>query len=418
VSDLRTRQYTGGVVPTRPLAIAVGDSACTAAGRAALLAAANATVRNHPTVYVCAPDVGRVHAELDEIGRATPTSKLEIVERIPAGVPTIGIGDDVTANLFIAARRFTGGVSGAAATLSDEPSTIYGAGLGAMLAAAVMFRRDIGLVVPTFPLMSLWTFAVANGGTGPADVGPIDIGVGWVVGAGGVGSSFAWWLQLFGTTSTWLFIDHDFVEASNLNRSLGMFVRHLDRGDGKPWRKCAAAAQLVPGATPFHGTWSDWTAADASAPDVLVPAANDFGVRAALGTYGHPMALTGTTSLDWTAELHLYRASLDGCVGCRHSEHVAPSFACSSASVPTRDGGSTDAALSFLSGTAGLLTLSTLARLQAGELRGDLNHWTIAFGPSRRPLDADSYHCRGGTPHSPAPAVAMNQFGMTRWHRA
>lgn len=418
MSDERTRQYTGGVVPTRAVAIAAGDNIFTPAGRVAVLAAANATVRSHPTVYVCAPDAAALHAALADIGRATPTSKLEIVERIPPNVPTVGVGADVTADVFIVADRFTGGISSVATALADDPSTVYGAGLGAMLASAAIFRRDIGLVVPTFPLMSLWTFATADRRTGPAEIGPIDIGAGWVVGAGGVGSSFAWWLHLFGNASTWVFIDHDFVDDSNLNRSLGMFARHLDRGDGTPWRKCDAAAELVPGAMPFHGKWSDWAATDAPAPDVLIPAANDFGVRAALGTYGHPMALTGATSLDWTAELHLYRAGVDGCIGCRHPEDGAPTFDCSSASVPTGDGGSTDAALAFLSGTAGLLTISALTRLQAGEIDGELNHWTVAFQPARHPFDADTYRCRGGAPHAPARAVAESQFGATRWRPA
>ena len=69
-------------------------------------------------------------------------------------------------------------------------------------------------------------------------------------------------------------------------------------------------------------------------------------------------------------------------------------------------------------GTAGLLTVSALARLQAGELEGDLNHWTIAFQPARHAFDADTYRCRGGAPHAPASAVAESQFGATRWRPA
>ena len=420
MSDARTRQYTAGRVPTTPVGITIGESTPTAAGRVALLAAANAVARSHPTVYVNAPNVEgddgvSIHDTLAGIGGATETSKLEIVDTMPEGVTTIGIGTDVMADLYVGAERFTGRAAARRVPISEDSSSRYGAGIGAMLAAAIVFRRDVGLPVPEFPALSLWTFDASDEATGPADVGAIDIGSGWVVGAGGVGSSLAWWLHVLGNTSPWTFIDHDMVDATNLNRSLGMFARHLDRGDGTPWAKADVAADLVEGATAFDGTWDDWMATDPPASELIVPAANEFGVRGSLASYGHPIALTGTTSLDWTAELHVYRSGVDGCIDCRHPNTNSPAFPCSTVTIPTATDASVDAALAFLSGTAALMTVAAVARLQAGDSFDILNHWTVAFRPSRRTIEGDRYECNGGTAHGPDPRVRASQFGHTRW---
>ena len=307
----RTREYTGGETAQTAVSIACAAAATSPAGQVALLAAVNAAVRNHPTVYVQTPDapsaavnLGTVHAMLERLAGATSTSRVELVTRMPAGVPVIGVGPDVSADIFIHADRFTGGISDRGAPLGADPATVYGAALGAMLAAGEAFRQSIGVPGQLERSLSLWTLTPDINPTGPADIGPIDCGTIWLVGAGGVGSSIAWWLHLLGMTGRLVIIDHELIDTTNLNRTLGAFWATSGLAAQTPASKAALAATLIPGAEPFVDTWARWIASNQSPPDVLIPAANDLGVRADIATYSHPMALTGTTSRDWTAELH------------------------------------------------------------------------------------------------------------------
>lgn len=421
MTDARTRQYTGGSVPATPIGIDIGDAVHTPGGRLAVLAVANATVRNHPHVFVRAVDVehdtgDRIHDLLAEMGSATPTSRLEIVESLPLDIPTVGIGADVdNATVYIGADRFTAALADHATALTDDASTAWGAALAAMRAANHLFRLAIGLEPPAFETLSLWTLEPTRAGTGPSDPGPVAIGSVWLIGAGGVGSSLAWWAHHLGAAGPWTIIDHERVEDTNLNRCLGMFSRHLTSDDGEPARKSDIAAALIPGARSFPNSWDAWAATDAAPPDVIIPAANDYGVRGHLATYSHPMAITGATSPNWTADLHLYRAGVDGCIDCRHPNTGEPAFACSTASVPASDDGSTDASLSFLSGTAALLCAAALLRLQAGELTSEYNHWQLAFHPTRRTITANKLHCQGGTTHALNEHLRRAYFADTRW---
>jgi hypothetical protein len=425
VSDARTREYTGGAVARTPIAISIGDRIHTHGGQAALLASVNAAVRNHPAVYVRASDVpllgpargGTTHNLLAHLETATPTAQLQIVDALPHDVTLLGIGRDINgADLYIGADRFTGKIAADPLDISADASSAWGAGLAAMLAANHLFRTAIALPVPSFATLSLWTMAESGGSSGPADLGPIDVGTTWLIGAGGVGSSIAWWLSLLGVYGRWTVIDHERVELTNLNRSLGMFLGDYGAGGDSASFKAHVAAELM-GATPFPDDWDAWVVADPSPPDVLIAAANDRGVRASLAAYSHPMALTGTTSRRWTAELHLYRAGVDGCIDCRHPSEMTADFACSTSAVPTGDGGHADAALSFLSGTAGLLALAGLARLQAGELVDVMNHWQLFFQPARRPITPNRQTCSRGCRRTLDERSRYELFGDTRWTR-
>jgi hypothetical protein len=166
----------------------------------------------------------------------------------------------------------------------------------------------------------------------------------------------------------------------------------------------------------FTNDWDSWAATDPSPPDIVIPAANDRGVRASVASYSHPMALTGTTSRQWTAELHLYRAGDDGCIDCRHPTNSILDLACSTSAVPTSDGGHTDAALSFLSGTAGLHTLDALARLQAGVPPDAANHWQLSFQSGLRPITANRHCCSHGCRRTLDAESRRTLFGETRWY--
>jgi hypothetical protein len=422
VSDARTRQYTGGIVPSNDVVVDIGEAVETRGGAMALLAVVNALARHHPYVFVRVADVAlrsgrRAHEAVAELGRATETSRVEVVDSLPSKALRIGIGIDVReADIHLGAHRFTGAIDTHPLEVSPEPSSLWGGALAAMRAANTAFRTGINLDAPRAEALSLWNFEATEVQTGPAECSPIDVGTTWLVGAGGVGSSLAWWLSHIGVTDGWTVIDHDRVEVTNLNRSLGMFAHHLTVDGGKPALKAAIAADLM-GATAFTEQWDSWAAEDHPPPDVLIPAANDFGVRSVLASYSHPMALTGATSANWTADLHVYRAGTDGCIECRHPRMASPAFECSTAEVATDDGGSADAALSFLSGTAGLLTAAELSRLQHGVADSELNHrQLIFFHPARYTFTASRQRCeRAAASHALSQSLRAQYFGSTRW---
>lgn len=420
-SDQRTLQYTGGVAPASPLGIVIRDSVDTAGGQSALLALCNAAARSHPVVYVSAPNITLIgstrttHEALTDLGFVTERSRVELVEGLPE-VPTVGIGEGVDADVYIGADRFTGAVSAEPTAINDSPTSVWGAGLAAMYAAAGAFRSAIGLPSVGCVVLSAWTNQPADRlvPTGPADLGRVDVGPVWLIGAGGVGASLGWWVPLLGIeSSAWVVIDHDRVDLTNLNRSLGLFLADVARDGEGPRYKADAVAELIGGHS-FPHTWERWAATDPPPADLVIPAANDFGVRWALAQYSHPMALTGTTSPNWTAELHLYRCPIDGCLDCRHPAASSSAFACSTAEVTTAEG-SHDAALAFLSGTAGLLTAAALARLHAGERLDRTNHWQYSFTPTRRIITPNVWQCGGGVQHSLAAGARMKIFGSLRW---
>lgn len=389
----RTRDYTGGAVSDRRVTIVAGDAVASPGGQAALLGAANALVRNHPVVYVVTPDgpsalalAGQLSDLLEGIGQATDESRLEIVRSPPSETIKIGLGPDVHADVYLGADRFTGYIADTPSPVSEAPTTIYGGATAAMLAAGHVFRRTIAMPVGELRGMSMWTLEETIAGSGPATVDPLNLGGLWLIGAGGVGSSAAWWIQLFGHRGTGVVIDHDLVDITNLNRSLGMFYATTGLAEGEPKSKARLAADLI-GAKAFGETWEQWIAADPDPPDLLIPAANEYGVRSAIATYSHPMAFSGTTSRNWTAELHMYRAGIDSCPSCRHPEVVTgQSFACSTSPIPSADGGSEDAALSFLSGTAGLLSVAALNLAQLNLTPEAASMWAVDFGPAYRGL--------------------------------
>jgi hypothetical protein len=98
-------------------------------------------------------------------------------------------------------------------------------------------------------------------------------------------------------------------------------------------------------------------------------------VRHAIGQRGENLLLHATTSSNWTAELHRHIASRDDCIDCRIPEALHARFTCSTGPAQPSTEANFDAALPFLSGTAGLLLAAGLVRLQHGTVqRGPHNH--------------------------------------------
>jgi hypothetical protein len=96
----------------------------------------------------------------------------------------------------------------------------------------------------------------------------------------------------------------------------------------------------------------------------------------------------------WTADLHRHLAEDDGCIACRLPESTTPRLSCSTSPLPDTAAGN-DAALPFLSGSAGLLLLVGLVHLISGRLPGlRPNHWQLHLDlGDRRTVSARNWSC-------------------------
>jgi hypothetical protein len=439
----RLRSYTGGVAPRSPAGIVAGpDLASTSVGQVGVLTAVNLLARAHPAVILAVPDVPLVvpsplgGTDLRDaccrivIG-VDPVNSVDVVSSLPSGIASMGLGalcGDAT--VYCGGRRWTAVVSDAPIETIPDPSSALGLGLAVTEAAAALFRMDLGLPVRSDIRLSLWTLGRVERceATGPAVAGPIDVGRAWLVGAGAVGSCLAWWLSLLGVVGEWTVIDGDVVKDLNLDRSLAFFAHHTDEFGGDPESKAVTVAELIAGAQPVSGWWSDWMVTDPPSPDILVLAANDHRVRPAVASYSHPAVISATTSPLWTAELHRHLVLRDGCVACRFPEG-APVFECATGSVEElgsdtsrayadddREETSKDASLPFLSAAAGLLGAAALLQVQHGSwATHPFNQWAFGFDATAPALASRTW------PHWPSCATVADvtarkaMHGATRW---
>jgi hypothetical protein len=226
--------------------------------------------------------------------------------------------------------------------------------------------------------------------------GPLDVGSVLQIGAGGVGLSFDYWLREFGVVGKWRVADGDPAALHNTNRTLGLFPHDAGWPGGSGRNKATIAAELFGAEAIPH--WYHEIDLDSFRPDLILPLANEHEVRRFVGARGEPLVLHATTSRTWESQLHRHIPDRDDCIVCRMPEPLTQvQLTC--ATVPLQGGTqqSTDAALPFLSATAGLLLLSGLFRLQYGVLDEDeKNLWCVCFKDVRRHARVGTYKCREG----------------------
>jgi hypothetical protein len=410
--DRRTLQYGADpAVLERPVAVQIGeDAAATQAGQVTILALVNMLARVHRRLVLSMPDGPLLARSLvtasDLVTACVSTAKaidpfidLEVSARRRSWMPSVGIGLAVATGLdyYLGADRL-------AATLATDPvktansqSTVLGAGLAACLGAAAVFRLGHGHRA-TPRRLSLWDFTEGeHAPSGPEEVERVDVGDVLVVGAGAVCSALCYWLAQVGVTGQWLVVDGDAAELHNTNRTLGLLAADAGWPNTTPANKAVAAARLL-GVQSFPGWYHQWLEAHGDArPDLVLPLANNYGVRHAIGQRGENLLLHATSSNNWTAELHRHLAGRDDCIDCRIPEELQARFTCSTGPTQPGTNSSFDAALPFLSGAAGLLLAVGLVRLQHGILqREPHNQWRLHFELGHRTWQRSRHYCREG----------------------
>lgn len=242
-----------------------------------------------------------------------------------------------------------------------------------------------------------------------------------VIGAGALSHAVAYWAAELGHLGSWTPIDAGVAELSNANRCLAMTAADASWPGGYPVGAARNKAQILADTLTGETTtlWYDqWAATNPPRADLILPLANERGVRALIAARGEPVLIHAATSPQWTAELHLHRPDIGDCPACRIPDTATPAFACSTG--PAAFGAVTDAgdaALPFLSAAAGLMLLIAISQLYPDEalLRGRHNHWRLCFEPTVA-LRA-SVHPRGGCPHTlPAPVRTAVQDADPRRH--
>ncbi len=425
----RTRQYTHGAEPVLGVRVSANSrTAETPLGQMAILSAVNMIARVHPSVQIDVPASplvvsslagGRDLLESASLLASAANPSINVLPAQPRGValPSIGVGPDApTCSIYVGARRWTALMSSQPQPIEDASSSALGLAMAISQACGSVFRLSISLPAASERRSSLWTLSEAAETSGPADLSPLDVGSVWIVGAGAVGSALAWWAHFLDLAGAWSVIDADDVDASNLNRCLPFFATHAGLTGQPPESKAKVLSDLLPNASAVRCWWDEFVASDPYSPDVIVPVANDFGVRPAIAAYGHPAVIHTATSPNWTAELHRHLVRLDDCIGCRLPE-AAPRFQCATATdIRGDDVGSSDAALPFLSGAAGALALAALGQLQHGNWPlHTRNHWRWWFDESPKAVSSSRWSCQASCTATPAPLVRNALHSHTRW---
>ena len=345
----------------------------------------------------CRDPFGRNNLEEAVTGLArdvNPFIDIKVAARIAGGdsLITIGIAEPAEVQVGFAgwSAEFGKGVS-----VVDGPTSVMGAILGACLAAATAFHRQLGTRgVPT-GTYSLWDHVRPSSRIGPDVDGALDVGRVLQVGVGAVGAALNYWMAYLGFLGPWTLVDGDDVDVTNLNRQL--FFLAADAG----WRGASrnkalvVAGRLGAQALPSPRMYGeDQSIVDADY-DVILALANEGGVRPALQARPEPVLLHATTTRNWTAISHRHVAGVDDCIVCRLPAEEDPSFICSAGEV--RATARNDASLPFLAGLAGALLLRNLIALQKGELVQRSTNFASVNVKEPTPITSEyQWSCREG----------------------
>jgi len=433
--DRRTQEYSPAQEACfeRPVTFCVAsDAADSPRGQLTAAAALNMVVRIHRRVCLVCPDKPLLvpealipvqpakHARLRDALVAMAAAIDPYITIDTAAPHEVDVGIAIGGDAAVAVPWYIGSEDGLV-KLDTKPLRIddkEGFSLGACLASCVAAASLFKLVVdrPVIPLcVSAWNMKEgADAEGGPSRFGPVDVGSVAMVGAGGVGGSLAYWLRQNGIRGEWRVIDGDCAELHNTNRSLDMVAADAGWPNLMPRPKAIVAAEQF-GAVP-QNLWFDQLDQEAFRPDLVLPLANERAVRNAVSQRGEPLLLHATTSPTWEAQLHRHIPDRDDCIMCR----MPPSggtvqLACSAVRVGG-EGMPTDAALPFLSASAGFLVMNGLHRLMSGDLsRGDCNLWRLLYNSPRAFIRSAKCKCQTDCVGIPSRSIRSRVNAGRRW---
>lgn len=432
--DCRSREYgVRDAAFDRPVAVVIGeDAAETERGQLLLLSLVHMITRMHRRVALVVPRSPLIaRRALGPVQTSASANLEEAAMAVAMAVdPFIrvehGISSDMKAALGIGTLPegmvpwYVGSQTNCAVVSPNpvEPDPTTGFALGSCLAACLgawlLFRQVMGWPVQP-QTISAWNLRQGEQAeAGPEMLEPLDVGRVLMIGAGAVGSCLAYWLQQSGVRGPWLVADRDDVKLHNTNRSLAFLP--VDAG----WPiECARAK--APAAASLFGAqsrvaWYGELQSDDRDADLVLCLANEGGVRSQISQRGGPVLLHATTSRRFESQLHRHIPNRDDCIACRMpSSDAEANLQCST--IPVQNGGrGSDAAISFLSATSGLMLLSALYRLASGTLEGEnCNWWRLVYGSEVPHVRVAKCKCSVDCPGIPLPGARRTIHAGQRW---
>jgi hypothetical protein len=240
-----------------------------------------------------------------------------------------------------------------------------GAAVAAVLGGAQVFRDALGLG-ETFPAGFIFdgfsATPTASVGVRPAYTPEFNVGKVLMVGAGAVGSSAAFFMQLFRLVADLTCVDADEVKVENLGRT--PVFSALDCGDKKVEALARSLAGGLLSIGPVPAWWHDLPSKDLRLFDVVIPLANEHGVRTHIQHALPPLMIHASTGSNWLVNFGRHIPGRDDCLAERFAGLDRPlQLGCGGGDVPVAPSQNIDASLPFLSFWAGLLVAADIARL-------------------------------------------------------
>ena len=436
--DSRTSEYLENDSPANaPVSIHISADACeTQSGQLLLLALVNQLARLHrelrfvlasPDTALLTPtlcDASTLGVEVCKLAnRIDPYGNFKLdTERTPPDHTSIGVGAYCRRDLtwYLGFDRSNAKIHTEPCGAGNNTSAdLRGAGLAATLGAAAATKAALKFeTVPT--ILSAWNFGSgADADPGPAEVPPIDIGRGLMIGAGAVAAAAVYWLMQWGNSSSWTIMDHDRVALHNTNRGLLFFPEDAGWPKAPPLSKVACLSPYLENAVAVD-SWYDQAPEARQTFDTVLVLANERDVRTIASSRNDPLQLQATTGRSWLSQLHRHISGRDDCIRCRMEDIRAPQLACGRAPTASADQpGRPDAALPFLSAASGLMLVSALQRLQHGVFGEDeKNVWNWDFRNTLRMNRAAHCACRNDCATVLSPKAHRKIAKLTRWANA
>lgn len=418
--DRRTVQFTGARSFERQRVVVVlhPGIAETYRGQLMFLLAVNLVSRYARTVLASCPDIV-VHSLLGEEYDRLPDEALAIMHGadpfglftwtadFPAGswnfTIQVGAGElpGVVPSVTVDADGWCVSVSQGVdreVWVNDDADVPVGPGTAAALAVAEAMKAGLGRPVKsriTRTYLSLWDYSIAQG---PLDmvrggrVGAICIGKTWLVGAGMVGSSLAYFLRRFPIRGELHIIDHDVVAIHNLNRSPVFRVGHVGTRKASLLAGYLRHTDLQPvGHSCLFQEFVEQNPRLANGVDLILPEANQYKVRVQIQHQVPPLMIHATTSRNGGVVVGYHRPVADDCLACRFPDDAEqPDMACGALRSPIVDSQeSQDIALPYQATLAAAMLTGQIIQAAGANFPATRNYALLdTLGPVRRILTA------------------------------
>lgn len=317
--------------------------------------------------HLCLHD--RIKAEVsaaDPFGdfrfRQHPSASVEYTLQVGSGF----VGEDVDFVVDADGWQAYGGRNsfGVEYTQSNPATAVFAACMGVADAFKVAVGHPVERRIQreVFSLLNLSIEEHTSDALVPS--APLNLGNMQIVGIGSVGSAVVYLIRMLPVVGKVLLLDLDTVEYVNLNRSPLFGVSDVGK------RKVDVAAEYLQDSLSvhtFHGLYNEYINQEGRTSgqvDLLLPLANEYGIRSTIEHNFPPLQIYGTTTSSWGINYHRHIPSQQDCSLCRFPPNETALLACSEAPVEVSEGKQVDAALPFLSMAAAALTVADLLKLQ------------------------------------------------------